>query len=272
MTNEASDFWGYEGRRVVVTGAASGMGEAVARTLDALGAEVTVLDVAAVSAPNAHAVEVDLSDRASIDAAVADLSGVYHALFNCAGVPGPPRFSNLQTMLVNFVGLRHFTESVLPMIEEGGAVASITSNGGMGWRKNLENVRAMLDTPDFETGAKWCEAHPDVANGYLFSKQAIIGYTKRRAHELVERRVRMNCMSPAPTETPMLPDFHAQVSKEFIDDNFRAPIGRDATPEEMAEPLVFLNSHAARFISGHNLVVDYGYAGAIDVGDKVGLL
>ncbi|MDH4016713.1 MAG: SDR family oxidoreductase, partial [Actinomycetota bacterium] len=90
--------------------------------------------------------------------------------------------------------------------------------------------------------------------------------------ELVERAIRVNCLSPAPTETPMLPAFHAQVSKEFIDENFRAPIGRDATPEEMAEPLVFLNSHAARFVSGVNLIVDFAYAAGIDVGDKQGLL
>lgn len=272
MSNRASELWGYEGQRVVVTGAASGMGDAVVRTLSDLGAEVTALDVAPVSAPNAKVIEVDLSDRASIDAAVAQLSGAYQAHFNCAGVPGPPRFSNLQTMLVNFVGLRHITERVLPMIEDGGAVASITSNAGLGWLKNLDAVREVLDTPDFESGAKWCEAHPEVANGYLFSKQAIIGYTKRRAHQLLERSIRMNCLSPAPTETPMLPDFHAQVSKDFIDEHFRAPIGRDATPEEMAEPLVFLNSRAARFISGHNLIVDYAYAGSIEVGDRVGLL
>ncbi len=267
-----SDLWGYEGQRVVVTGAASGMGEAVARTLSNLGAETTVLDVAPVSAPHAVSIQVDLGDRASIEAASAQLSGRYDALFNCAGVPGPPKFDNHQTMLVNFVGLRHFTERVLPMLEDGGAIASITSNAGLGWQKNLDNVRTLLDIDDFDAASKWCAEHPDIANGYLFSKQAIIGYTKRRAHQLVERAIRVNCLSPAPTETPMLPDFHAQVSKAFIDEHFRAPIGRDATPEEMAEPLVFLNSRAARFVSGVNLIVDFAYAAGIDVGDKQGML
>jgi NAD(P)-dependent dehydrogenase (short-subunit alcohol dehydrogenase family) len=267
-----SDLWGYQGQRVIVTGAASGMGAAVVRTLSDLGAEVTVLDVVPVSAPHAAFIQVDLGDRASIETAATSLAGTYDALFNCAGVPGPPKFSNHQTMLVNFVGLRHFTEAVLPMLKDGGAIASISSNGGLGWQRNLDNVRALLDLTRFEEASKWCEEHPDVANGYLFSKQMIIGYTKRRAHELVERGIRMNCILPAPTETPMLPSFHAQVSKEFIDDNFRAPIGRDATPEEMAEPLVFLNSQAARFISGVSLIVDFGYEGAIAVGDKQGLL
>jgi len=267
-----SDLWGYDGQRVIVTGAASGMGEAVARTLAGLGAEATVLDVVNVSAPHSKQIQVDLSDRGSIDAAVAGLEGPYDALFNCAGVPGPPKFSNHQTMLVNFVGLRHFTESALPMLKDGGAIASITSNAGLGWQKNLDNVRALLDIEDFDAASKWCEENPEIANGYLFSKQAIIAYTKRRSHQLVERAIRVNCLSPAPTETPMLPDFHAQVSKEFIDEHFRAPIGRDATPEEMAEPLVFLNSHAARFVSGVNLIVDFAYEAGIAVGDKQGLL
>lgn len=267
-----SDLWGYEGQRVVVTGGASGMGEALVRRLSDLGAEVTVLDVVPVSAPHARFIEIDLGDRNSIEAAAAQLEGTYDSLFNCAGVPGPPRFSNHQTMLVNFVGLRHFTEAVLPKLKDGGAIASISSNGGLGWQKNLENVRALIDITDFDEASKWCEEHPDVANGYLFSKQAIIAYTKRRSHQLVDRKIRVNCILPAPTATPMLPDFHAQVSKEFIDDNFRAPIGRDATPEEMADPMVFLNSHAARFVSGVSLIVDFAYESGIAVGDKKGLL
>ena len=79
-------------------------------------------------------------------------------------------------------------------------------------------------------------------------------------------------LAPAPTETPMLPTFHEQVGKEFMNQHFQAPIGRDATPEEMAEPLLFLGSDMARFVSGHNLFVDYGYVGSIQVGDRQGLL
>ena len=70
----------------------------------------------------------------------------------------------------------------------------------------------------------------------------------------------------------MLPAFYEQVSKEFIDEHFLAPIGRNATPEEMAEPLIFLGSRAARFISGHNLFVDYGYAASVHVGQRPALL
>jgi len=82
----------------------------------------------------------------------------------------------------------------------------------------------------------------------------------------------MNCLSPAPTDTPMLDKFHAQVSKEFLEKHFLAPIGRNATPEEMAEPLILLNSEAARFVSGVNLMVDWGYVASVEVGARPSLL
>jgi NAD(P)-dependent dehydrogenase (short-subunit alcohol dehydrogenase family) len=247
------------------------MGAAAARTLAELGAEVHALDLKPVEAPVAQGIETDLRDRASIDAAVTALPARVDVVLNCAGLPGPP-FSKLDTMLVNFVGLRHLTESMIPRLPRGGAIASITSVAGMGWRKNLENVKALVSTPDFESGKAWCEAHPDEANGYLFSKQCIIWYTMSRAVELVAREIRMNCLSPAPTDTPMLPAFHAQVSRDFIDQHFQAPIGRNATPEEMAEPLLLLASDAARFVSGVNLFADYGYVAAVEVGARPSLL
>ena len=265
------DVLGFAGQTVVVTGAASGMGEAAARLLALLGAEVFALDVKPVKVDVAQSLGTNLAEKGSIDAAVGQLPQRIDALFNCAGLPGPP-FSNLDTMLVNFVGLRHLTESLLPRIPDGGAVAHITSVAGMGWRKNLDAVKALVASPDFAAGRAWCEANPDKANGYLFSKQCIIYYTKKRAGELVGRRIRMNCLSPAPTATPMLPTFHQQAGKENIDTHFQAPIGRDATSEEMAEPLVFLGSRMARFVSGQNLFVDFAYEAQIDAGMRPALL
>jgi NAD(P)-dependent dehydrogenase (short-subunit alcohol dehydrogenase family) len=265
------DILGYAGKTVVITGAATGMGAAATQVLLDLGAEVHALDVKPIAAPVKQAIAVDLREAASIDTAVAKLPAQVDRLFNCAGLPGPP-FSALDTTLVNFVGLRHLTESVLPRIPAGGAVASITSVGGMGWQKNLENVKGLCGTPDFAAGKAWLEAHPTENNGYLFSKQCIIFYTKARSVELVAREIRINCLSPSPTDTPMLSSFHAQVSKEFLEQHFLAPIGRNATPEEMAEPLILLNSEAARFVSGVNLMVDWGYVASVEVGARPSLL
>ncbi len=265
------ELLGYQGKQVVITGAFSGMGEAAARALCELGAEVHALDVKPVDLPVKQFIETDLSDSASIDAAVANLPAEIDCLFNCAGLPGAP-FSSLDTMLVNFVGLRQLTETLLPRIKRGGSVSSITSVAGMGWPKNLEAVRALIATPDFASAKAWCEANPEQANGYLMSKQCIIYYTKMRAAELAKREVRINCLSPAPTDTPMLSQFHAQVSKDFLEEHFLAPVGRNATAAEMGDPLLFLGSDMARFVSGHNLFVDYGYVADVEVGQRKGLL
>jgi len=266
------DVLGYQGKTVVLTGAASGMGGAAARLLVDLGAEVHALDLARIDAPVKQTLAVDLADPASIDAAAAKLPARLDVLFHCAGVPGPPRFDALQTMLVNFVGLRQLTEALVDRVADGGAIAAITSVAGMGWQKNLENVKQLIEVGDPAEARAWCEAHPEIANGYLFSKQCIIYYTKLLAVRLLPRRVRVNCLAPAPTETPMLPDFHAQAGQAFIDEHFRSPVGRNATAEEMAGPLVFLGSDLAGFVSGQNLFVDFGYLAAVETGAKVGLL
>ena len=244
-----TDVLGFQGKTVVITGAASGMGGAAAELLVDLGAEVHALDVAEINGPVKQAIALDLADPASIDAVAAKLPAKIDVLFNCAGVPGPPRFDAAQTMLVNFVGLRHLTEAVVDRVVDGGAIASITSVAGMGWQKNLDNVKTLMEITDYAEAKAWCEANPEIANGYLFSKQCIIYYTKLLAVRLLERQVRVNCLSPSPTETPMLPDFHAQTGQEFIDEHFMAPVGRNATAEEMAQPLVFLGSSMAGFTS-----------------------
>ncbi|MEM7410303.1 MAG: SDR family oxidoreductase [Myxococcota bacterium] len=267
------DILGYAGTRCVVVGAASGMGDACARTLVDMGAEVIALDIAPITAPVKQSIEVDLADPASIEAAVAKIDGEIPKLFVCAGVPGPPRWDAQQTMVVNFVGVRAITEALLPQVPRGGAVALISSVAGIGYAKQLEKLNELCATPDFAAAKAWCEANPDVATGYLGSKQALIVYTKRRASELVAREVRMNCLLPAPTDTQMLPTFHGQAGgQENLEKFFHAPIGRNASPEEMAEPLILLNSDAARFLSGHDLQVDYGYCGEVDVGIRPGLL
>jgi NAD(P)-dependent dehydrogenase (short-subunit alcohol dehydrogenase family) len=266
------DVLGFQDKTVVITGSASGMGAAATRLLLDLGAEVHALDVAETTAPVKQSLKVDLADPASIEAAVAQLPANIDVLFHCAGVPGPPRFSALQTMLVNFVGLRHLTEALVGRLAEGGAIASITSVAGMGWPKNLDNVKQLMEIADYAEARDWCEAHPDVANGYLFSKQCIIYYTKLLAVRLLERQIRVNCLSPSPTDTPMLPDFHAQAGQDFIDAHFMAPVGRNATAEEMAGPLIFLGSRLAGFVSGQNLFVDFGYLASVETGVKVGLL
>ena len=204
------DILGYEGTRCVVVGAATGMGAACARTLVEMGAEVIALDIAPISLPVKQSIEVDLQSPRSIEAAVRQIDGEIPKVFMCAGVPGPPRFDNFTTMTVNFVGVRAMLEALLPKVPRGGAVALIASIAGVGYPKNLAKLKELCATPTFESAVEWCKANPDIANGYLGSKQALIVYTKLRASKLVEREIRMNALLPCPTDTPMLPQFYAQ--------------------------------------------------------------
>src|SRR5688572_25949024 len=96
------DILGYKGKRVVVSGCFSGMGEATAKLLLDLGAEVHGLDYKDSTLPLASFSNVDLRDPTSIEAGVAAIGGKIDALFNCAGLPQscPP----MDVMKVNFIG------------------------------------------------------------------------------------------------------------------------------------------------------------------------
>ena len=261
-----NDRFDYSGRRVVITGAASGMGEATTRLLGELGAEVWALDMNDVTATAKAFVRIDLRDPATIVAAAGEIKGSVHAIFHCAGLPGAP-FTDLDTMLVNFIGARLLTESLLPQMPSGSAIASVASVAGMGYLMNMANVKQLLETEDFDSARAWCEANPEIANGYPFSKECIIVHSLMQAKRLAASRIRINTISPGITETPMLPAFYDQVGKDWMDENFRGFLGRYAKAEEQAWPLAFLNSEAASFISGVNLFVDAGYTGALFTGE-----
>src|SRR5947209_1001484 len=116
----------YQDKRVVVTGAASGIGAATAKLVAQLGGQVTGVDIK--ESDTERFVEANLMDLQSINAAAKQIGDV-DALFNCAGVQGPP-FSNLDTMLVNFIGLRHLTELLLQRMPPGSAIVSVASLAG----------------------------------------------------------------------------------------------------------------------------------------------
>jgi NAD(P)-dependent dehydrogenase (short-subunit alcohol dehydrogenase family) len=135
-----ADLLGYKGKRVAVTGAASGMGQATARILTELGAEVYALGRTEVTVPVKQFIKTDLKNKASILAVSKVIPDKFYALFNCAGLPGPP-FSNLDTTMVNFTGHRLLTETLLPKMQDGGAIAAISSVAGVGWQSNLEAIK-----------------------------------------------------------------------------------------------------------------------------------
>jgi NAD(P)-dependent dehydrogenase (short-subunit alcohol dehydrogenase family) len=246
----------YDGKRVLVVGGATGMGAAAAKTAAALGAEVVVMDFAPVDFDVAQVVQVDLSDRASIDNAIDQVKGPINAIFSAAGVADGPK-----VMKINFIGHRHLIERLLAedRLPRGSAICFISSVAGIGWESDLERVQEFLATPDFEAADAWITAHEaDFVNSYPFSKQAINAYVATRAFPFLKKGVRINSICPGPTDTP-LAQANADLWLTFAQD-YRDATGCEVhTPEQMGDTMVFLCSDAACGISGITLLVDSGH-------------
>jgi NAD(P)-dependent dehydrogenase (short-subunit alcohol dehydrogenase family) len=259
------DVLQYEGKRVIVTGAASGMGAATAQILVDLGAEVHTIDIKKPEVTGlASFTECDLREPDRIAETVAKIGKIVNALFNCAGLPNT--FPNLDVMLVNFCGLRELTEAVIPLMVEGSAIASIASTAGIGWTANLELLSGLTATPDFAAAKAWCEAHPgQLANAYGLSKEAINAYTALRSFTLARDSIRINCVNPGPTDTPMMPEFEKAIGKKYMDE-FPVPLGRHAVAAEQAWPMVFLNSPRSSFVTGLQFDCDGGFKGGLFTG------
>jgi NAD(P)-dependent dehydrogenase (short-subunit alcohol dehydrogenase family) len=260
------DALGYVGRSLVVTGAASGMGQATAQILVDLGASVTALDIKPTSVAVDRAIEIDLRDRGAIERAAAQIDGPVDGLFSCAGLPGPP-FSELDTVLVNFVGARHLAQQLVPKMSEGSAITAISSAAAVGWHNQVALVSELLETPDFDSAVEWLRANEAKwsFSGYLFSKWVIDAWVGWWYPELVRRGIRINCINPGPTDTPMMPAFHDFATKEVVDQAI-GPIGRYSTPEEQAWPLVLLGSPRMSYVGGEVLWTDGGFNGALTTG------
>ncbi|WP_033925831.1 coniferyl-alcohol dehydrogenase [Sphingomonas sp. 35-24ZXX] len=261
-----SDLLGYKGKRVIVSGCFSGMGEATAQSLLDLGAEVHGLDVKPSSLPLTSFNQIDLRDPDSIEAAIAAIGGRVDALFNCAGLPGAGAFAPMDTFKVNFVGTRHLTETVLPMMGPGAAIVSIASTGGLGWSRRIPVHMELMQTQGYDAAVAWAEAHPEhVAEGYAFSKEAVIVWTQFMCARLIKQGIRINCTLPSPTQTPMMATFHAASGKEVVDAAAQ-PLGRYSTAQEQADGLLLINSAMAGIVTGVVFPVDGGFMGSLATG------
>lgn len=267
------DYFGYKNKICVVTGAASGIGKKTAELLIELDAEVYALDITKIELEGAKKfIEVDLSSKESIDLAMKQLPEHIDSFFGVAGLSGA-KTNYYKTFTVNYIANKYITEEYLKnRMSAGGTIVYVTSTGGLYWDKYAHEFEKFTNA---KTWDEMIEALHKQAKettlgmmAYPLSKRALNYYMAKLAIELGPEKIRVNALLPGSTDTGMKKEFEVEAGGM---DALVAETGtakRLATPEEMAEPLIFLNSDMATFITGLPLIVDAGTNAMIKLKQK----
>jgi NAD(P)-dependent dehydrogenase (short-subunit alcohol dehydrogenase family) len=238
----------FNGTRAFVTGAGSGIGEAVARALHAEGAIVTLADVtdaaAAVAAEldgSARAVRLDVRDEAEVRAALVEPVDV---LVNVAGIgsttnaPDTPLEVWEQVFAVNargtFLTCKH-------------AIPGMTARGG----GSIVNVGSVAALVGLKNRAAYCA-----------SKGAVVALTRALAVDHVADGIRVNAVCPGTVDSPWVRRLVEDVGESLEGLRARQPMGRLGEPREIAESILYLASEQAAFVTGTVLVIDGGLTAA----------
>jgi 3-oxoacyl-[acyl-carrier protein] reductase len=243
----------FSGKIAIVTGGGNGIGAAACRAFAAAGANVAVVDRDGAAAEkiaaeiagnrgNAVAYPLDVTDRvgfAAIAEDVATKAGGVDILVNGAGVTirrmiadmGPEDWERV--IAVNLTGAFNGIQAVLPHLRArgGGAIVNIASIAGL--RISFGGT----------------------AN-YSASKAGLLGLTRHAAYELAPDHIRVNAICPGATATAFGGSMPTPESKALRAQ--KIPLGRMCEPEDIADPILFLASDAARMITGVALTVDGG--------------
>lgn len=256
------DYFGYKGKVCVVTGASSGIGLATANMLVDLGAEVYALDCNEKKIKGVKRfIQVDLNDKNSIDKAFLKIPKKIDSFFGVAGLSGA-RTNYYTTFTVNYIANVYITEEYLiKRMKRDASISYVTSTGGNNWEKYKREYMKFINAKGWEemTAVLHKQANENTLGimAYALSKRAMNYYTNKMAIELGEKGIRVNAILPGSTDTGMKREFEVEAGGKEALLSHTGVAKRLAMPEEMAEPLVFLNSQMARFTSGVTLIIDY---------------
>lgn len=248
---------GLSNKKIIVTGAASGIGAESAKEIKRQGATVIGMDLYRPEKNIDHFIKVDLTDPLSIESAVHDLPDGIDAICNIAGLP--PTKDRAMVIKVNFLGLRHFTELMIKKLNDNASIVNMASLAGYDWPNAGEQINELFSLRNFDNVEILCDKIGITDAGgrpYFFSKEALIVWTMMNRWTWRDRGIRMNCISPGPVETPILPDFLDTLG-ERAEEDFRV-MDRPGEPHDIAPLVAFLCSDGGNWIRGANIPCDGG--------------
>lgn len=231
-------FFDFKGRSAVVTGGARGIGLAITRALLRHGAKVHVFDMAPGDGADAYQFhQVNIADSASVAQAVASLPEPVTLLVNNAGITRDRSVLKMSddewqsVITVNLTGAFNMTRALAPAMRDAGygRIVNITSINGIRGKFGQAN--------------------------YSASKAGLIGLTKTLARELGPKGVTVNAVAPGMVMTEMALSLPEEVLAKARAESVLPDL---ATPEDIANAVLFLLSDAARMITGEVIRVDAG--------------
>lgn len=242
-------------KTIVVTGAASGIGAATAKTLKSDGATIIGVDRNPPTGSVDRYVAVDLTDPASIDRCVDEIGTGIDALCSVAGVP--PTQGRTAVLKVNFLGLKHLTLGMIPRLADGASIVNMSSLAGIGWPEAITAIKVFLSEVSFDTVEGFCEENNiNAVRAYFFAKELLNVWTMQNRWTWRDRGIRMNSVSPGPVDTPILADFMESLGERAEEDV--GIMDRLGVPEDIAPLVAFLCSDASQWIRGTNIPCDGG--------------
>ena len=247
----------FAGQRIVVTGAASGIGAATAAAFTAAGAQVIGIDRNPAEGFSGEFIQADLSSPHGVAAAAEQVRGEIHGLANIAGVPGTAPFELV--LKVNVLGLRDLTGALLPKLADGGFITNLASSVAAGWAGRRDQLFGFTSAGDWDGALAGVAGDAEVTgNSYRFSKEAVRLLTELQASGNLGR-VRVNSVSPGPVQTPILDDFKKDHGVDKVEGAVTL-LGRAASAQDIANVILFLGSPQAGWVNGTDIRVDGGLA------------
>ena len=254
------NYFNYEGKNCVVTGASSGMGKATVEMLVDLGASVYALDLNECTVPGIKEFyKCNLANKNEIDETFAKLPEKIDSFFGVAGLSGS-KTDYMTTFNCNYTANMYITLNYLKTrMKKGDAIVFVSSTAGLNWKQFKKEQDKVVHASTWEEVEKIVEPLAKIAMptfAYMYSKRCLSQFACEQAIELGKLGIRVNNVMPGSTDTGMKDEFEKMAGGEEALLAETGTAHRLASPEEMAYPIVFLNSDMASFISGIDLCVD----------------